>query len=190
MNKIIIYIIVILIGVIVYYSNFLIEKVEQEQNKHLKSQVTSEKKIVAKPAVDDKSLIVKMAEPQKEAPKNEVVKKEAPKNDVQEEVIEDEVSNDKSEEEAVEENSSNEKILAEESYEEVLKLQQESISEDLAIERERKEKEKREKEKAEAKEGVKSVVPVFQTAKEMSAKKEKPNELPRQPLMSQPAMME
>ena len=114
MNKIVVSIIVLLIGLIVYYSSFLVEKVAQEEKKYLNSFNKVEKNM-ATTSLPKKETSVEMTESLStdEVPEEKVL---------QEKELEEEV---------VEEENSSEEVLDEESYAEVINKQEELLDEIL-----------------------------------------------------------
>ncbi len=114
MNKIVVSIIVLLIGLIAYYSSFLVEKVAQEEKKYLNSFNKVEKNM----AINS-------------LPKEETSVKVIEKASIEEVPEEKALQEEEPEEVVAEEDNSTEEVLDEESYAEVINKQEELLDEIL-----------------------------------------------------------
>ena len=113
MNKIVVSIIVLLIGLIAYYSSFLVEKIAQEEKKYLNSFNKVEKNMAIN------SL------PKEETSVNVIEKASI------EEVPEEKALEEEPEEVVAEEDNSSEEVLDEDSYAENINKQEELLNEIL-----------------------------------------------------------
>jgi len=113
MNKIVVSIILLLIGLIAYYSSFLVEKVAQEEKKYLNSFNKVEKSMAINSLPKEETSV-------------KVIEKEST-----EEVPEEKALEEEPEEVVAEEDNSSEEVLNEDSYAENINKQEELLNEIL-----------------------------------------------------------